>query len=214
MKNKLLDLIREWAERNHYVLLARGKNPQAFIVGESHRDPKLIAEQGELVDIVKPGFILHELMETLIYAPKTKELKLAPGRAYNSYDADAHSRILDYAVNWADKHQASLIGCDLSMQEMNNCFKEIAKRYPKKYHYDEESDEVYPIEGSLKSTNQESRIFSFREAQMGKTILEYAKRSSKPVVAVVGAYHIRPRAKIHAVMKKADYWCIDQTSIV
>ncbi len=64
----------------------------------------------------------------------------------------------------------------------------------------------------------EKRSFDYqmadREERMGERIAEYARKTSKPVIAILGAKHVQPESAIHGVLdrNKVNYVIANQLS--
>lgn len=176
--------IAQWCESNKYALKVKGRSPRLVIVGERHLDKGLMEKQEELIDLVKPGYILHELLENRTYDPGTKEITFVPGSRYGSDDLAYKDDINQELIDLADRRKIRIIGADLSLAEFNTVIEREGKR----------------TKDMLDS--QHHLVMPYREERMGQRMVEYLGKTTGDILAITGAYHISPKSKIHSVLRK------------
>jgi hypothetical protein len=207
-----INWIRDWAEENKYQVVPKGENPQIAIVGESHGNGAFIKQQERLVDKLKPEYLLHECIGINTYDPSTHQQRLLEGRRVDEFDVG--NEIPDYMIQWSEKDGLFLVGCDLSMREVEDCGKILAQRHPERYKWDPEFQMTEVLDNDFPYfTNQDDGVVPFRDTKIGGMMVEYAGKTSKPLITIMGAHHMRPESPIHQILGNSNigYICIDQT---
>ncbi len=189
MEYSLNQLVKEWSAREGYQApLVLGSNPNVVILGEKPGRKKVQKAQRNLISLVRPGYLLHELAGVHQYDPAQKEWRLlegirmkSPNRKYQeSFDSDCpHTDI-------AEELGIPIIGIGICGDEIEQL---TGQRKPKGVHC--------------------SRI---RESRMANRIIEYSSITDAPIVAIVGAKHISPTVRsFHDPLSKMDYILVNQS---
>lgn len=203
--------IKSWAYENAYKYWDNSNDTNVVIIGESHREEDLMKEQERLIDKLKPEFLLHEYMGVQTYDPETKSKECIEGRMYGDAmppDED----IPDYLIQWSDQYGFFLVGSDLTMEEVKHVGRCLSKKYPETYDYDPEYDIVERLDGE-EFSHQDDGVIPYRDSNIGNMISQYARKTTAPLVAIVGGYHIKDNSSIHTRLEEAGigYACIDQS---
>ena len=173
------------------------------MLGEAHYDSGIHQLEEDMIKLVMPEYLLHELLDIRYYDPRTKEvsfLRFTPdGKHYtpiNREDVVCKQELHRHFVEWAEKYGLFLVGMDLSDAEHDITGEEIRSRKP---HY--------------QLTNQSPEECVYRERRQGERMVEYANKTSKPLIAIMGADHRRPKSGIHPILQRngIQYVCIDLT---
>lgn len=61
-------IIREWCRRSNYRLSFYGDEPSIVILGENHGTPKHYQKEEEMIALVRPEYVLHELLDGMCLA--------------------------------------------------------------------------------------------------------------------------------------------------
>jgi hypothetical protein len=198
------NVIVEWCRQKNVKPKVYGNNPSVIILGEDHSEKKHREQQEEIIKLVKPEYLLHEFFDGRFYNPITKEITYLPDVVVDKELEDilpkdcVEDRRL---IGWAEKYRLFLVGIDLTFTELDRLRCKLLDKSP-----------LYA--GSIKKDLLiEAKEDAYREKnRMGKRIVEYSSKTSKPLVVIMGGGHARPKSKIHPVIQKAgiDYICLDQ----
>ncbi len=101
--------------------------------------------------------------------------------------------------HWREKHNCELEPCDLSDQEKVAKKTEILERLP---------DLLPGLEG-CNNQDLDRLMDDAREIRMGENIIKFSKKSSEPVIEIIGDCHARCHSKIHKILEgRINYVCI------
>lgn len=210
-----------------------GKNPRVVILGESHEHVENAVEQREIADILKPDFFIHEFLRNNMYDVGNKTLVenpdfLTPSKVRASLKGDMFFSIypeenLERFNNWKKENM-----CISKMNAYDEAYF-ASDFFPSIEHHltDSISSIKYFVGCDLAESHFNylenkgqigcpmfcDRANSMREERMGIVISEYANKTEKPLVVVLGAHHIRDDSKVHEIMKSKgiEYLVLDQT---
>ena len=187
-------IIKEFCNNRNCIPTFYGKDPSLVIMGESHGNESHDRNEQDLIQLVKPEYVLHELFDARTYNLADQEVKFIPGVPINWVDEENKDSYLDL-VDWAEKYRFNLIGMDLSFAELQAKVNRILDRNP-----------PYEV------TNQTPEVCRYRETRMANRMVEYLVKTKKPVVAIMGNDHRKPCAAIHPILKslRLDYATIFQ----
>ncbi len=209
--------INNWAKENNYKIVHNGKNPKIVIVGEMHDNKSFIEQQGRLIDKLRPEYLLDEGLGIKTYNPLTNQEAIQKNRKFGGEGVMEIEEIKDYLLQWSKKYGVFLVGCDLSDREIFNLGKVLAKKFPKRYFCDPVMRDTIvlddPSEKDFPLTALDGEIIKYRDRKMGETMIEYVKKTTKPLVTIMGSRHIRSESPIHQILKNSNigYICVDQT---
>jgi len=185
--------IREWCRSSNYRPTFYGDDPSIVILGEKHGTPKHRQKEEEMI---RPEYLLTELLDVRTYNPQTKEEKFLPGVPIDEFDRmNLEGGIEDYMVKWSEKYGLFLVGMDLSYAEMGLVI-----------------DNLYAEHPNYEFTSQSPKVCLYREKRMGERMAEYKQKTARTIVAIMGDYHRRPKSGIHPILQKKgiSYVCIPQ----
>lgn len=189
-----LSWVTHFSKENRYTYHVRGENPQILIFGESeHFNQGFIEQQEVAIRHLTPQYVLDEKLGAFSYDPRKRELGFTEGSLIGEEDVRELDSVLcdqeiRYMFELADRYKVYLIGCDLSGKEDVIAIQEI--------------NELNKHKKGFELARAHSSIYPYCELKMGRTISRYVKKSSLPLVAIVGRYHIRKKSKIHEVLEK------------
>ena len=186
-------MIKGWSQERKCRFRFYGDKPSLLIVGERHEDKEHQALEEELIQLIKPPYLLHEFLGARIYNPTTKEAKFFFGTSINAMDQLFQNDIEAHLLTWAEKYKMPLVGIDCSFAELDIIADKIKQRKP-----------------SHEPTTQTLEECIYRERRMGEKIAEHCKKVKEMLIAMVGSNHIRPSSRIHSILqkKKIEYICI------
>jgi hypothetical protein len=194
-------LIRKWCDAAGCRPSFYGESPKLIILGENHYDDKHKENAEELIALVRPEFILYECLGAMIYDPKSRQVRRHPDVPHMPFIDDLESTVEDRAaahmMGVADRMGVPVIGIDLSLGE--------AELYARGLH------EIFP---DISPTSRETKEREFQETRQAERMLQYEKKATRQMIAVIGNYHRRPGSLIHPILKGAGigYACIYQPS--
>lgn len=189
-------VIREWCRNNRCKPRFYGDNPSIVILGEHHGVQGNRQQQESIIELVGPEYLLHELFDGKIYNPATKELGYLSGVAVDPKVEKLTPRShYEELIGMAEKHGCILVGMDLSFAELELIRDRISDEHPK---------------STLDQKLQKE--YGYREKRMGERMVEYHHKTDRPIVAVMGGDHRRPKSEIHAILQNEgiSYVCISQ----
>ena len=130
------------------------------------------------------------------------------GRRFDDFDKEINN-ILDYMIQWSEKYGIFLVGCDLSIIEVEDVGKILSQKHPGIYRYLRTTERL----DGKHFTNQDEGVVQFRDRKMGEMTVEYVGKTTKPLVTIMGAVHMRPESPIHQILQASNigYICVDQT---
>ncbi|OGZ63214.1 MAG: hypothetical protein A2639_02035 [Candidatus Staskawiczbacteria bacterium RIFCSPHIGHO2_01_FULL_34_27] len=174
----------KWNDKKYHIEKF-GDNISVVVLGEKHTNTEFTEKQLELINIIKPEYVLSEFWNGWIYNPKTQKFEQQNDRVFDkNYD---FKRVGMKLINLppediklilaANKISFKIVGCDLTMGEL----KEIAKQFPDKYA--NKPDYFIGVIGA------DNEVMPFRDEQMVKTISEYQQKSLKPIISIMGWHH-------------------------
>lgn len=216
-------ITREFLERLNEIqrhIETYGNNFSAILFGEEHENNTNLREQQGFISNLKPQYVLHEGMAGYIYDGSTQKLIRQQEIVFNFMDSSPwHQTPEEYKYS-AQQYGYKIVGCDLTSGETQTKALELVHNFPDTYYLDDlvyYQDLTYrqvvrrgsdPLKFNIRT---DERINSLRDLHMAKTILHYVQLSSKPIVIILGAAHVR---RIHANKliqnKGIEYAAIDQ----
>ncbi len=187
--------IEKW-NSDGYKVETYGPDVSVVVLGEYHYDKDMKAKQVELIKAIKPEFVLYEGLSGFVYDPTKKSLERQEGRLFmDGYDGEhfkspKEMEFINVITSSADEVGCNVVGCDLTFAEQGQVGKELAKSNPDKYIFDEEFNVLqrrdnpnYTILGT------DIEYIKARDNKMAEMIIEYQKKSQKPIVVIVGNRH-------------------------
>ena len=187
--------------------------PKLVMCGEQHATFPIQRAQLELIQLIRPDFILHEFATAWILDPRTKKITPQPNRVINR--EDLHGQ--DYTVSQelmdaAAEIGCQIIGCDASFADMANAARALARANPKKYYVDQRSGQLFKLaDPAWICTSQSPEMQPVRESAMATTITAYGRMPGKAMV-ILGNTHAK-RLHQRGDIKNAGfgYVYVDQT---
>lgn len=192
-----LEIIKEWNDQG-YEIEHYGRNIDVLIFGEAHLYQELQRKQLQLIDIIKPEYVLHESLGGWIYEPLHEIYTKQEDRKFNDFDKLKPSTFSLIEIEFlllAKKIDFKIIGCDLTDMECKEMAKILCKVFPEKYDYDQANGQIkyrktpYSSFLPLYSLKEDENIIRYREKHMVKTIATYQKKSGKPIIVILGQTH-------------------------
>ena len=127
------ELLRSW-NTNNFSIETYGETYSVIMLGEGHHDsgaPGAQAKQVELIELIKPEYVLYESLKGLIYDPKAREFRKQANRRFNLDDLDTHDNKPDKPImEAADKIGFTIVGCDITSEELKVIEKTITRENP------------------------------------------------------------------------------------
>jgi len=220
-----IGIVKDWAKKNDYLRSSYGSNPNLVIVGEEHKHKKMREQQELFLARLNPKYLLHEGFRACTYNPKTDKTDV---KEYTNNPQPDITQALsgnEYLTNWSKQYSIPLIGCDISLNELDQFAKTLPEEFPDKYEEEPPvgmfgTSETFleGIQTSVIRTGRElgyedKRVKLHRDKRIGEIIAEQANKTKKSLMAIIGADHMRPASSLHNILKKAKigYVCIDQT---
>jgi hypothetical protein len=215
------DWLNKWNEPG-YRVESYGNSPSVYLLGEAHSARDQHQKQLELIAMIRPEYVLHELAYGTIYDPKIGKVQIQRGRKFNLYDLppeEIEELPSEYPAT-ANKVGFKIVGCDLTFAEMDEVEKKLAQQQPEMFEYDEfiwngmkDGRLIKRDDPDWMNTRVEDEIIPFRDEFMVTMIQKYQALSLTPIVAVMGAHHGN---NIHGKGLLKDkgfgYIYVDQTS--
>jgi len=208
------ETIAIWNDKGYKVEFY-GKELKVIVLGESHGYKDIMHKQLELINEVKPDFVLHEFGAAWIYDPHTDEFKPQPNRKFNRWDINPQSIIIPVGLVSASKKLGfKIIGCDLTEAEISFAARQIARENPSQYEYDEEYDLLSkPDAPYWIFTNQSKKVMPRRDEKMAEMILTYQAKTEKPLLTILGGVHAENIHNGKLIQEKGfGYAFVDQTT--
>jgi len=184
----MIEKVLSWCGKHGYESHLIGKNPKTVLIGELHRNRTHRTAQEELIQLLAPEFLIHEHAGPLIYDPRTREWTIQQGVKMNHSDRNNLDLYKErFLEEWARRYSCIIVGNDHSQTET----------------------ELF-ISGKKGWEEAEN---SASELRMGSRIAEYAKKTTRPLIAINGCAHVREDAVTHQALKRAglSYIVVDQT---
>src|SRR5262245_30073265 len=125
LPERTLQAIQTWNDCG-YKVVTHGESPETAIVGEFHFDIAAKAKQQELLRILKPDYVLHELARGLIYNPKTRIFHRQIGRTHDELGQSVGDELKDLA----NSLNFTIVGCDLTTTDVTKAYPVVARRHP------------------------------------------------------------------------------------
>lgn len=222
-----IEWLRYWNDRS-YTIEKSGNSPKIFILGEEHYHPSLRSKQLELIDMVKPDFILHENVNGWVYDPLNKKFQKQSSRIFGENDAyhlnTPHERpggmdLDDRFIIVAIKKNIPIVGCDLTCKEADKKLKEHSSKQPNKYRYEYRPGfpKIYTAIIDTQSGQRYSHsklvpeIIEEREAHMIKALQLYEEITKNCLVVILGNLHAENIHKSNTLKdRKLPYFYINQ----
>jgi len=132
------DLIRVWNSEG-YLIVIRGSKIRSVILGEIHGNQEHLAKQAELIEILRPQIVLHEMGHGLIYEQRTggyswnsrRKISRDDRFFFNSMGRGFPSLL----IQQADKLGRKIIGIDFTMLELDLAWRNLAILYPRRFKW-------------------------------------------------------------------------------
>jgi len=228
-------IVEKWNEEKGYKIQLYGFSPRVVIIGESHHcSSDDVDKQIQLASVLKTDFLLHEFARNYIFDfeqgtlsenPQYPAPKSALNFARTDFDYIPDEELAKF-TNWLkvkgfkislrkyelghsvfDSGEDSnlgmiiknrppslirIVGCDVSKAEYN--------------HYEEQNN-IYLC---TKDCSRDHHMF--REKRFAQVIGDCVSQTTKPLIAIVGNYHIKPESFIHKALRRKglEYLCISQ----
>lgn len=195
-----------------YSIEKYGEEPSVFLLGELHYNENDMSKQVELIRKIEPDYILHEFLNGWYYDPLTKEYKEQSDRHFSGYDSKEHIGPSAIILECADELKIPIIGCDLTEGEVKWAEMQLLKNHPDLYEEQEGSGILINKKNKKAITTMSPEMNVAREERMVKTILQYQKRSSKPLVVIIGSKHSEAIHQNRQMQEKGfGYVYVDQS---
>lgn len=210
------NVVENWNTLN-YLLECIGDNPSVIVLGEEHTSHSMHQKQLQLIDQLKPEYVLHEIAAGQIYDPGTKKYIRQKGRKFDDTDDAIGEPVLPAGfTELADTNGFRIVGCDITMAEITDAERQIAEMNPEEYKYGEFGEGVGCLikrgDSNWMLMYTDDLLAPFRDERMAKTIIEYIAKTQKPLVVILGNDHaanIMERGLIKG--KGCGYFYVDQT---
>ena len=210
--------LREWG----YNVVDISEVPKIIVVGGPHHENK--AEVASLLSVANPQYFLHEYADVRFHHLASGETKVFPGTPLNITDMSLIEQgINQYILDSAREAGCEqVVGCDLSEQEVNLAARELAEREQDRYHFDSTDGVGYHknpsggIDWNKDITRVDTCILPFRDRRIAGRSIEFAGKSDKSIVTVVGTRHMDQTSYIHGPLRESglDYLTINQDTRV
>jgi hypothetical protein len=144
-----------------------------IFLGSTHGYLDDFTKQKEIILALKPEFVLYEELEDLTLDSKEKFEDLCKKKKISNMTSFEE---VEKIVNLCLKEKIKLIGIDL-----------------KNFGFDENLQKKIKNQEEVSSQEEETlnKITSLREKIHLEKILEYKKKTSKPLVIIMGSWHLR-----------------------
>ncbi len=181
--------------------------PFAIILGDPHgleriRDARRL--ENDVIEKVLPAYILAEPgMGAWIFDPNVNEARLRedepPDCPEDKRDMELFLRL---DINWIERERNEAFqsfqdytdnDIDPNLVELQFKLWSIRYRIP-----------LVGCDLGLHEKLPPSPTNEAREEKMGEIICEYARRSSKPIVAIVGSSHTETASRIHSILRQEN----------
>lgn len=181
-----------WSYDNHYTPRIEGKSPRVIIIGETHQNNNQIAKQEQLIDLVKPKVILHEMAGGAICTYESNENQIVynarSGSGYIQQDINSGlSAPYPYMLEWVKKKELTLVGIGMYGLPLE---RRARQKYPGRKFTQEEL---------MPTSDVMCRIL---EEWMGKSVIEYWPDKGEQLMVIAGSHHTRPESEIHKVLAR------------
>lgn len=230
-------MIEEW-NKDKYSIVFYGSNPRTILIGEKHDcSPEYIKSQIQLCSLLEIDLLLHEFARNYIFDFEEKKVYENPlykatkeSLNFAASDSDIDS-IFPYEIvkfrDWLNTMTFKTTlkeyelarsifdigeGSNLRMilENLPSSLKKVIgcdKSQAELYFYENQNN----IELTQRSCARDHHFF--REARFAQVITDYKHETDKPLIAIMGAYHIKPESFVHKKLKENEisYICIDQT---
>ena len=188
-------VLDQWNNNRYTIYTSVNKGIRVVILGEEHLRQQ--REQIDLINIIKPSYVLHESLGGWTYDPKVQKFIKPKGRLFDN--VGDHPLLKTVGINLffrelSDKLGFKIIGCDLTDAEILEAGKSICVMFPKKYRYEESSERIWRTDHgyhllSFDELVKDENIMFYRNRQMVKIITKYEALSEKPILVVMGGTH-------------------------
>lgn len=186
-----LETIEEWNKQG-YAIAKYGNEFSVVMLGETHNVEEEQTKQLELIEVVKPQYVLHEFLTGWIYNPTTRTFEKQNNRTFDDRDQPPINELPPSFISSANRLGFEIVGCDLTQGELTPIEKDLAQNNPERYVYDEKSRSLRSAERpTARVTAASPAIVPFRDELITRRILEYHGKSSRPLVVIFGASHGR-----------------------
>lgn len=188
---KVLD---QWSGGRYEIYISSNKGVKVVILGEAHQRQQ--QEQMDLINIIKPSYLLHESGGGWTYDPAIQKFVKPKGRLFNNVGDHLliKTATIDQFRELSDNLGFKIIGCDLTDAEILEAGKNLCSIFPRKYRYEEGSGRIFRIDYgyhlfSFDELARDENIMSYRNRHMVEIITKYEALSEKPIAVIMGGTH-------------------------
>ena len=183
-----------WNDAN-YDIEYFGNNLEFIVLGEEHHSLEIKNKQIELINRVKPEYVLLEHITAWTYNPKNLNFTKQENRIIGEYDQNVHDLNKDWDVrgltNESNKLGFEIIGCDLTNAELLI----VAGQINKNIYEDDINYKKFKLLCQyiiLEEIIQKSEEFiPYREQKKIEIINNYKNKSKNTVIVILGDYHAK-----------------------
>lgn len=155
----------------------------SILIGSTHGFIDDFLKQNEIIQLVKPEFVLCEELEDLVLDSREKFNKLLQKRKISDMTSFGE---VEKLIRLCFNKDIKLIGIDLNNFGFNNILRKKIKN--QKELIKSEEEEV-------------NKIIESRERIHLNKILEYNKKTSRPIIIILGCWHLREESLLRKKLK-------------
>lgn len=190
-----------FCEEKKYPFKQIGDNPRLILIGERHGCAESLDTQEELIKIVNPEMVVHELYKNEKYQESMckgcTDIKLNPILTELNIIRQ-FAKKYGFKLEQGDTSSSSaaklILNLDRILSQIDEWPEEISCGYWEKFMLVNHSfDEMI-------YSHYFSRILS--EPIMGYILQQQLKETTGPVIGIYGAYHLLPDSHIHHLLRK------------
>lgn len=211
----LIDIpqLEKLARSHRHIVRTFTDAPENLLWGEADGDRVGILPQLELIEKYSIEIVLHKSFDTREYDPSTRRLSFRRDAPRNQQEDYYVTPSIAIFLKAADAYGFKLVGCDLTHQEKED--KLSAKLAGSVMYREFDGMKVKGILCELgvpydDNSRLQNAIDSERCVEMAKTFSDYARLTEKPVLAIVGRYHVADSSSLHNELNGMSYCVIER----
>jgi len=172
---KIKELVRENGYGFNHYESPLGEPNRVVLIGERHAVHLNYMFQGSLIELLKPDVVMHEFYQPNMPPSESERIRIA----------------INWINRWKEEYSIRLKPCDLpnkKIRQFNMIFYNFLREL-KEFDDELDLDSIFVDDNTI------------REMVMGKLIKAEVTKTDKPLIVVVGGYHVRPESKIHEELR-------------
>lgn len=210
------DILR-WAGAYDFRVELHGRDIRLIVLQEEHGNARLQSAQVELIKLVRPSLILDEGLKTGSYYDPEQDVVFLRDMVISSEEMSVPRtspvvKRAKYLYDVAHALKVPVIACDLSLLEL---LKAVAPRLPRILKAALVGfAAVFGLDSVLeRKLGKGEKGMSARDSAMVEKIISAVRGSSRPIIVIVGAAHLRNSHHLPLLQSQGvDYALIDQTN--